>query len=147
MTDYPLAPEFKGITSWINTAPLTMASLRGSVVGIQFWSHSCKNCAAAVPQMQQIVKNFNPKGFVLIGVHSPEHKQDFDNESVKRYILEEHLTYPVATDNDLIMWNAYHNMYWPTLYLIDKIGRVREGHIGEGGYHRIEHDIRHLLEE
>lgn len=124
-----------------------MASLRGLVVGLQFWSHSCVNCIAAMPQMQKIVQKFNPKGFVLIGIHSPELKEDFNTESVKKYIIKNHITFPVAADHDLVMWNAYHNMYWPTLYLIDKLGRVREGHIGEGGYHRIEHDIWHLLEE
>lgn len=147
MKDHPIAPEFKGITSWINSAPLTMESLRGSVVGIQFWSHSCKNCTVAMPQMQKIAQKFNPQGFTMIGIHSPELKDDFNTESVKKYLVQNHLTFPVAADHDLVMWNAYHNMYWPTLYLIDTLGRVREGHIGEGGYHRIEHDIRHLLEE
>ena len=147
MTDYPLAPEFHGITSWINTAPLRMEELKGKVVGVQFWSHSCVNCAIALTEMAKLSKRFGQHGFICIGIHSPEQLRDTEIQSVKGFIIKKHLTFPVAADQDRVMWNAYHNTYWPTLYLIDKEGRIREGHIGEGGYHRIEHDIRHLLEE
>lgn len=143
----PNPPEFSGIDHWINTPPLAMESLRGKVIGIEFWTHSCSNCQRAMPEMQKLYAKYQDKGFVLIGVHSPEFESDKDLEAIEEYASSQKLGFPIAVDNDMIMWNLYSNRYWPTLYLIDKNGQVRERHIGEGGYHRIENDIIHLLDE
>ena len=53
----------------------------------------------------------------------------------------------MAQDNDGATWNASHNAYWPTFYLIDKRGRIRYVHIGEGAYDEIETNIKALLAE
>ena len=55
--------------------------------------------------------------------------------------------YAVAQDNDGATWNAYKNQYWPTLYLIDKIGHLRYVQIGEGAYDQTETAIKGLLAE
>jgi thiol-disulfide isomerase/thioredoxin len=143
---HPPAPEFSGIHTWINSLALTMKELRGKVVGIEFWTHGCSNCVHAAPRMQQIYDTYAKKGFVLIGVHTPEIPEEKNMVGIKRFLLRHHITYPIATDFDEVMWKAYGNRYWPTLYLIDKHGRVRERHIGDGGYARIIQDIEYLLE-
>jgi hypothetical protein len=53
----------------------------------------------------------------------------------------------VAEDNRGGTWRAYHNRYWPTLYLIDKRGHIRYVHIGEGAYDETEKNIQALLAE
>ena len=55
--------------------------------------------------------------------------------------------YPVAQDNEGQTWRAYKNRYWPSLYLIDKWGRIRYTHIGEGAYQETEAAIQALLAE
>jgi hypothetical protein len=50
-------------------------------------------------------------------------------------------------DNDSETWRAYNNHYWPALYLIDKWGRIRYMHIGEGAYQETEAAIQTLLAE
>lgn len=145
MNDLPLAPEFKGITEWLNSDALLLKELRGKVIGLEFWTHSCGNCDNAAPHMQEIYEKYKDKGFILIGIHTPELESDRNIESIRQYIQEKGLTFPVAVDNDMIMWSLYGNRYWPTLYLIDKEGRINERHIGEGGYQRIRQDIEHLL--
>lgn len=142
-----LAPEFSGISAWLNTSPLTMASLRGKVVGIAFWSQGCINCIHAVSRLQQLYDQYGSQGFVLIGVHSPESAAENDLNRLKTFLMQKHVTFPVAADADLATWKAFDNQYWPTLYLIDKQGFIREQHIGEGGYHRIAADMVHLLNE
>jgi hypothetical protein len=57
------------------------------------------------------------------------------------------LEYPVGLDNDFVAWNAYGNRYWPTMYLIDRAGRIRHQQIGEGEYGRTEAAVRTLLAE
>jgi hypothetical protein len=55
--------------------------------------------------------------------------------------------YPVALDNDYKTWNAYQNAFWPAEYLIDRKGRLRHTHFGEGEYDKTERLIRRLLGE
>ena len=43
------APEFKSVSNWINSNPLTMESLRGQVVLIDFWTYTCINCIRTFP--------------------------------------------------------------------------------------------------
>jgi hypothetical protein len=55
--------------------------------------------------------------------------------------------YPVALDNSFATWRAYSNDYWPSEYLIDRTGRIRHEHYGEGSYAETERLIRELLGE
>ena len=147
MEDYPIAPDLEGVTEWLQSTPLNLKQLEGKVVGLEFWAVGCGNCQNAVPHMQKIYEKYGHKGFVLIGVHSPEFASEKNVDLIKKFLMHEHITFPVAIDNDHVVWNKYHNQYWPTLYLIDKRGRIRARHIGEGGYHSISHDIAILLKE
>lgn len=145
--EFEIAPELDGATGWLQSQPLTLASLRGHVVGLEFWTHGCSYCVHAAPRMQQLADKYAPQGFKLIGVHTPEFEEEKSVADVKRFLLHTHLTYPVALDHEAKIWNAYGNQYWPTLHLIDKQGRLRHTHIGDGGYSRISQDIEHLLSE
>jgi len=79
-------------------------------------------------------------------VHSPELPTDTKIDSIKTFVSKNHLSFPVAVDNDMMTWQVYNQRYWPTLYLLDKEGRIQSRHIGEGGYDAIEKEIQHLLE-
>lgn len=83
----------------------------------------------------------------MIGVHSPEFAYEKEKANVEQAIKRFGLTYRVALDNDFQNWNAFHNRYWPTFYLIDKEGYIRFTHIGEGEYDKVEAVIRQLLAE
>src|SRR5207237_861537 len=67
--------------------------------------------------------------------------------NVARAIRDSGLRYPVVQDNDLAVWNAFHNQYWPAEYLIDARGHVRYASFGEGDYDKTEAAIRALLRE
>ncbi len=43
------APELRGLTSWINSDPLTLEGLKGKVVLIDFWTFGCINCQRTRP--------------------------------------------------------------------------------------------------
>jgi hypothetical protein len=92
-------------------------------------------------------KNYAGKDFVIIGVHTPEFDREKDFESVRREIGRLGIRYPVVTDNEYRTWNAYHQEYWPALYVIDKKGVVRYLHIGEGSYGQTEQMIQSLVAE
>ena len=143
----PPAPEFAGITKWLNTKPLTMEELRGRVVLIDFWTYTCINCLRTLPYIRDWNSKYASQGLVIVGVHSPEFEFEKREEAVREAIVRESVTWPVAMDNDFRTWRAYENRYWPHKFLIDHEGRVIYDHIGEGAYEETEARIREALTE
>lgn len=141
------APEFTGIDSWLNSGPLTLKELRGKVVLIDFWTYSCINCIRTQPYLNAWYDKYHDDNLVIVGVHAPEFAFERVPANVKNAIKEEGIKYPVALDNDFATWQAYDNSYWPAKYLIDKDGRVRYTHFGEGSYDETERVIQELLKE
>ena len=147
LPDLGQAPELTN-TVWLNTAaPLRLANLRGKVVGLEMWTFECINCQHVMPALKSWYAAYKDQGFVLIGNHYPEFSQEADLNNLKNAVAQDGIEYPVAQDNDGLTWNAYNNMYWPAFYLIDKRGRIRYVHIGEGAYDETEANIKSLLAE
>jgi thiol-disulfide isomerase/thioredoxin len=141
------APEFTGITNWINSDPLTMEELRGKVVLIDFWTYTCVNCIRTMPYLREWQAKYADHGLVLIGMHAPEFEFEKVTENVVRAAEEFGLVYPHAQDNNFLTWRAYRNQFWPSKYMVDAQGVVRYTHSGEGGYDETEEMIRELLTE
>ncbi|MEX1827017.1 thioredoxin family protein [Luteibacter sp. CQ10] len=139
------APEFAGIAAWQNSKPLTMKSLRGKVVLIDFWTYSCINCLRTLPHVTRWYDQYKDKGLVVVGVHSPEFPFEKQEANVRDAIKQFGIHYPVAQDNDLETWDAWDNKYWPAEYLVDQRGNVIAHHYGEGNYMEMENAIRTLL--
>jgi cytochrome c biogenesis protein CcdA/thiol-disulfide isomerase/thioredoxin len=139
------APELKGLDTWINSSPLTLSQLKGKVVLIDFWTYSCINCLRTIPHLEKWYEDYKDKGFVIIGVHTPEFAFERELENVKKAVHDLGITYPIALDNNYATWNAYYNQYWPAHFLIDQEGVIRMEHFGEGAYTETENGIRMLL--
>lgn len=92
-------------------------------------------------------EKYKDAGLVVIGNHYPEFNHERNIDNVRQALIDLDVPYPVAIDNDRQTWSAYNNRYWPTLYLIDKQGRIRYTHIGEGAYEETELAIQTLLAE
>jgi thiol-disulfide isomerase/thioredoxin len=139
------APEFADIDAWLNSKPLTMQSLKGKVVLIDFWTYSCINCVRTLPYLTDWDKKYRDRGLVIVGVHSPEFEFEKKPDNVKAAIAQHGIRYPVALDNQLSTWLNFHNGYWPAHYLINQEGKVVYTHFGEGDYDVTENNIRYLL--
>jgi cytochrome c biogenesis protein CcdA/thiol-disulfide isomerase/thioredoxin len=140
-------PELNGAVEWLNSPPLTRASLRGKVVLVDFWTYSCINCLRALPYVEAWARKYQDHGLVVIGVHAPEFAFEKVPDNVKRAVHDLGVTYPVALDNNLAIWQAFNNEYWPAHYFIDAQGRIRHHHFGEGEYDESERVIQQLLRE
>ena len=141
------APEFKGITSYINTNQTKLSDLKGKVVLVDFWTYSCINCIRTLPYLVDWNQKYSDKGLVIVGVHSPEFEFEKNINNVKQAVARFGIKYPVLLDNDHETWNAFQNSYWPRKYLVDSDGYIRYDHIGEGGYAETENAIKSLLAE
>lgn len=138
-------PDFQGISQWLNSAPLTVRDLKGSVVLVQFWTFSCINCQRTLPSIVRWHQQYAAQGLKVIGIHTPEFAFERDANNVKQALRKHQITYPVPIDNDFKTWKAYSNEYWPHLFLADRQGLLRYDHIGEGAYDTTEQTIRRLL--
>ena len=128
-------------TAWLNSPPLSAATLRGKVVLVQFGTYTCINWLRTLPYVRAWAQKYR-QGLVVIGVHTPEFAFEKKLENVRRAVQQMKLDFPIAVDNDYAIWRAFDNRYWPALYFIDARGRLREHHFGEGEYERSEKAIR-----
>jgi len=144
------APEFTDTEDWFNTPgnrPLTLASLRGRVVLVDFWTYTCINCIRTLPYLKAWDAAYRKDGLTIVGVETPEFAFEKEASNVEDAISQFGLRYPIVQDNEMGTWNAYDNEYWPADYLIDAHGQVRYATFGEGDYDQTETAIRALLAE
>ena len=142
------APAFSGIQQWLNTPggqPVSLASLKGKVVLVDFWAYSCINCQRELPHVEAWARTYGSDGLEVVGVHTPEYAFEHVPSNVAAGVRRLGLTFPVALDNSYGTWNAYDNQSWPAAYLIDASGQIRHISIGEGDYGGEEQLIRQLL--
>ena len=129
------APELVG-DSWLNLpkgSTLSLASRKGKVTVLHFWTFGCINCKRNLPAYDRWQKRFAARGVVVIGVHSPETKEEAELANVTKKVKEYGITYPVLVDSKLKNWNRWQQRVWPAVCLIDKKGWVRYGWEGELG--------------
>jgi methionine-S-sulfoxide reductase len=145
-TEGPL-PPLDGATGWLNSQPLTREGLRGKVVVVDFWAYSCINCLRTMPYVNAWYRHYKDSGLVVLGVHSPEFAFEKNLANVRAAVKKFDLRYPVVLDNELKIWKAFNNKFWPAHYFVDAKGQIRGHHFGEGKYARSERVIRQLLLE
>jgi thiol-disulfide isomerase/thioredoxin len=132
---------------WLNSPPLTASALRGKVVLVDFWTYTCINWLRTLPYVRAWDEKYRNQGLVVIGVHAPEFAFEKSMNNVRRAVKEVRVDYPVAVDNEHVIWRAFKNQYWPALYFVDSQGRVRHHQFGEGAYEQSEMIIQALLAE
>ena len=141
------APELTGLGQWFNSPPLTLRSLRGKVVLVDFWTFSCINCVRTIPGLRALYERYKPFGLEIVGVHSPEFGFEKVPKNVEDAAKRLRVTWPVAMDNNLLTWRAFDNHYWPATYFVDRAGKIRYDHVGEGDEAEQETQLRALLAE
>lgn len=150
-SDLGNAPELIPGGQWFNLPSgqesMSIKSLRGQVVLIDFWTYTCINCIRTLPYLKSWHEKYKEKGLTIIGVHTPEFEFEKNPDNVIKAIKDFGITYPVMQDNEFATWNAYANHYWPAKYLVDKDGKIRYTHFGEGDYDETEGKIQELLRE
>ena len=132
---------------WLNSPPLTPAALRGKVVLVDFWTYTCINWRRQFPYVRAWAEKYKDQGLVVIGVHAPEFEFEKNIANVRWAVKDMKIDYPVAVDNNHVIWRAFRNQAWPALYFIDAQGRVRHQFFGEGSYEQSEMVIQSLLRE
>ncbi len=149
------APSWKN-SAWLNTAaPVSLESLRGQVVLLNFWVYTCINCKRTLPSLVAFDSSYRERGLRIIGIHTPEfppYAGEHDRSNVANALVRHGIRYPVAQDNDHATWKLYDIHYWPSFVLIDKQGVIRdrgygEFHVGDATHKQWARKIEALLKE
>ncbi len=147
LPDLGAMPELVGGTQWINSPAITRADLKGKVTLVEIWTFGCYNCLNALPHIEETAAKYKAAGLVTIGVHTPEFDREKVAANVARRVKELGVVFPVVMDNDFAIWRSFNNRFWPSVYIVDKQGRIRFHHDGEGRYGEIDDAVRMLLAE
>jgi thiol-disulfide isomerase/thioredoxin len=134
-------------TTWLNSQPLTNLELQKKIVLVEFWTYSCINWRRQLPYVRAWAAKYKDHGLVVIGVHSPEFSFEKNIDNIRWAVKDMSVDYPIAVDNDHLIWRGFNNEYWPALYFVDATGKIRHQQFGEGEYEQSEKVIQKLLAE
>jgi len=150
------APEFVGIDVWLPGKQVTIASLRGKVVMLDFWAIWCVPCIEAMPDLREWHELFSKDGFEIIGLTRyygeleglPPNKKD-ELALIKAFQVKHKMPYDIATALDQRNQLAYGATRLPTAVILDLKGVVRFVESGTSPQRlaQIEAAIKKLLEE
>jgi thiol-disulfide isomerase/thioredoxin len=127
---FPRAPELIASEHWLNSKPLTLESLRGKVVLLHFYAFQCHNCQANFDVYRRWHEKYGDQ-VVVIGIQTPETALEKDPLAVNRAAREEDLKFPILIDLESANWKNWSNTMWPTVYVIDQQGYLRQWWQGE----------------
>jgi peroxiredoxin len=104
---------------------LSLESLRGKVVLLNFWATWCKPCEDEMPAMESLYRAIGSQGFELVAV-----SVDDDRQRVEEFTARMGLTFPVLLDPEKQVAGAYQSYRFPESYLIDRAGVLVARYIG-----------------
>lgn len=117
------APEI-GLTD-LRGNRVTMASLKGKVVLIDFWASWCKPCKEEMPVLERLHKKYGAKGLVVVGV-----SVDKDLAKAKEFISRTGVSFAVVHDAEHSVASRYAPAKMPSSFVVDKTGVIRFVHEG-----------------
>ncbi|HEY5946515.1 MAG TPA: redoxin family protein [Kofleriaceae bacterium] len=154
-------PEWQ-VERWMNSSPRTLASLRGKVVLVRWWTAGCPYCSATAPALRNFDRTYGERGLQVIGMYHHKDKTPFEPSVYEQTARKYGFTFPVAVDPDwrtLGMWMRDRDgkevdTGWTSVtFLVDKHGVVRHVHPGgqyvegDAGYADLQAAIERLLAE
>jgi peroxiredoxin len=127
----------------LNGKQIHLTDFLGKPVLVNFWASWCSPCKSEMPTFQEIYKEFEPQGFVLLTINNRENRN-----VVQNFITEKALTFPVLLDIDGSISTKYQVDSLPTTVFVGKDGEIKDimygGPISEA-YLRIQ--VEELLRE
>lgn len=133
------APEIQ-VKHWINSAPLSLASLEGRVVLLEFWATWCGSCRDVFPKIKRLHDEHAERGLSVLALtrhyytsHGPVESAEKELELIHSYVREHGLEFPVGVSEDAATQMSYGAVGLPTVALLDRRGVVRAYGRFDGG--------------
>jgi thiol-disulfide isomerase/thioredoxin len=126
-----VAPDIS-IEKWINSEPLSLQTLRGRVVLLEFWATWCEPCEEMIPVLKRLHDEYAARGLLIVALtrhylayQGADEEQMKELELVQSYIAKHEITYPVGIAEDEQAQELYGANGLPSLVLVDRRGIVR----------------------
>ena len=129
-------PEISG--NDIHGDYLTSSQFKGSVVVLYFWTNSC--CAAGLKELQPFFSRNLHRGLALLAINEKN-----DKETVESYAAKNGLTFTLQTDEYAMTANKFGIIGFPTIFIVDRTGIVREKLLGQVPIAKLEKLIEKYL--
>jgi thiol-disulfide isomerase/thioredoxin len=120
---------------------IALDSYRGHVILLDFWATWCAPCRKQIPEFIDLYKRYKSRGVIVLGVSVDE-----SPALVKKFVKELRVNYPIllgGTRDDL--QQAFGPVGFPTLYIIDRDGKIRSQQMGLTSMEEVERTIHLLL--
>lgn len=125
-----LAPDFALTDLQGNTVHLS--DFKGKKVLVNFWATWCPPCRVEMPHMQKFYEDYQSKDVVILGVNLTPTEKNPDN--VQAFVKEQQLTFPIVLDKEGDVMQTYQVVAYPTTFLLDSDGVIREKFQGAINY-------------
>ena len=122
--EFAAAPDFSSNT--IDGKPLSLESLKGEVVLVNFWATWCAPCRIEMPMLKSLQSEFGDEGLRIVGISVDED----DTDIVVDYAAEFQFNYPILHDKGTLARDYSAEYAVPTTVVIDRSGNVRHRIIG-----------------
>jgi peroxiredoxin len=140
------APEFavKAVAGPKGT--VSLKSLRGKVVLVDFWGTFCEPCKKSFPKLQDLSTKYAASGLRIVGISEDEAD---DKEKIPGFADTYGAKFTLGWDEDKSIARAYKPETMPSSFLIDKKGVIRFAHVGyhDGEEAKVEREVKELLEQ
>jgi peroxiredoxin len=110
----------------ISGKKLSLSLFKGKVILVNFWATWCIPCMNEMPSFNRLFQKYKERGLMVLGV-----SMDTSIEAVQKFLSKTDLGFPVLLDSDLSISHKYKVFAFPTTFLIDRDGVLREKYIGE----------------
>jgi len=136
------APEVESLT--LEGKSVKLSEYKGKVVLLDIWATWCPPCRAMIPHERELVKKMEKKPFVLLSVSADE-----DKEALVKFQEKEPMPWVHWWDNggESPVLKKYRVRAFPTLYLIDHTGTIKQKWVGNPGNDKIDHAIEEAVKE
>lgn len=114
----PFAPDFAFTT--LENEQVSLASLRGKVVLLDFWGSWCPPCRASIPTIASLQKDYAKKGVEFVGISS-----DVDDAAWRKFIAANRMVWPEYRDADGRVEQSFVVDSFPTYIVLDRNGVIR----------------------
>jgi thiol-disulfide isomerase/thioredoxin len=140
----PSLSPLDGATDWIN-GRVTARDLAGKVVVVDVFTVDCSNCQNVVPTLRALDAKDRSRGLRVVGVHAPETSAERSRPYVEQSLARQGIVWPVAIDNEFVLWRAYDVRAWPTELFFDRRGMLRKVIVGDSQDSDVRATVESLL--
>ncbi len=138
------APSFSVAAVVNGKGQVSLDSLKGKVVLVDFWGTFCEPCKKSFPKLQELHTKYGASGLRIVGISEDE---EDDKGKIPGFADTYGAKFTLGWDQDKTVAHAYKPQTMPSSFLIDKSGVIRYAHVGyhDGEEAEVEKEIKELL--